>query len=58
MTATDLQSWQPGQPLIELGPPENPAQFGWTIQPASLDDETHSPPSDVEAALEAMGYLE
>jgi hypothetical protein len=51
-------AWIPGEPLLQIGPEDRPAHFGWTVQPAPLYREESALSSDVEAVLKAMGYLE
>ena len=58
LSAEEFRAWVPGEPLLQIGPENRPAHFGWTVQPTPMVNEEADLDSDVEAALEAMGYLD
>jgi hypothetical protein len=58
LSAAEFEAWTPGEPLLQIGPKSRPAHFGWTVQPEPLVNTEADLDSDVEAALEAMGYLD
>jgi hypothetical protein len=58
LSAEAFESWLPGEALLQIGPRHLPAHLGWTVQPAPLHQQQSALSADVEAVLEAMGYLE